>query len=149
VHAEAYNYPEPFFAPRCWRVRQSPPDPRQLADAASALSQARASLIIAGGGVHYARAARPFRGALRLAGRTLLGAREAAVLFTDAHRQPGVSRYGGQRLSRIGLTRSGAKRTPNSNHIATGGLRSNHGRAFSSCAASRNSIASSPWRATN
>jgi hypothetical protein len=28
--------------------------------------------------------------------------------------------------------------------LATNGLRSNHGRAFSSCAASRNSVASSP-----
>ena len=30
--------------------------------------------------------------------------REAAVLFTDAHRQPGVSRYSGRRPSRIGST---------------------------------------------
>jgi 3D-(3,5/4)-trihydroxycyclohexane-1,2-dione acylhydrolase (decyclizing) len=56
VQAEAYNYPEAFLAPRCWHIRQSPPDLRQLADAASALSQARAPLIIAGGGVHYALA---------------------------------------------------------------------------------------------
>jgi 3D-(3,5/4)-trihydroxycyclohexane-1,2-dione acylhydrolase (decyclizing) len=25
VQAEAYDYPEAFFAPRCWRIRQSPP----------------------------------------------------------------------------------------------------------------------------
>ncbi len=56
VQAEAYDYPEAFFAPRWWRIRQPPPDPRQLADTASALSQARAPLIIAGGGVHYALA---------------------------------------------------------------------------------------------
>jgi 3D-(3,5/4)-trihydroxycyclohexane-1,2-dione acylhydrolase (decyclizing) len=56
VQAEAYDYPEAFFAPRCWRIRQPPPDPRQLADAVSALSQARAPLIVAGGGVHYALA---------------------------------------------------------------------------------------------
>src|SRR6266852_3718332 len=56
VQAEAYDYPEAFFRPRCWRIRRPPPDPAQLADAATALSQARAPLIIAGGGVHYALA---------------------------------------------------------------------------------------------
>jgi len=56
VQAEAYDYPEGFFAPRCWRIRRPPPDAAQLADAATALSQARAPLIIAGGGVHYALA---------------------------------------------------------------------------------------------
>jgi 3D-(3,5/4)-trihydroxycyclohexane-1,2-dione acylhydrolase (decyclizing) len=56
VQAEAYDYPEGFFAPRCWHIRRPPPDPAQLADAATALSQARAPLIIAGGGVHYALA---------------------------------------------------------------------------------------------
>jgi 3D-(3,5/4)-trihydroxycyclohexane-1,2-dione acylhydrolase (decyclizing) len=56
VQAEAYDYPTAFFAPRCWRIRHPPPDPAQLADAAAALSRARAPLIIAGGGVHYALA---------------------------------------------------------------------------------------------
>jgi 3D-(3,5/4)-trihydroxycyclohexane-1,2-dione acylhydrolase (decyclizing) len=56
VQAEAYEYPEAFFAPRCWRIRRPPPDPAQLAEAAAALSRARAPLIIAGGGVHYAMA---------------------------------------------------------------------------------------------
>jgi 3D-(3,5/4)-trihydroxycyclohexane-1,2-dione acylhydrolase (decyclizing) len=56
VQAEAYDYPGAFFTPRCWRIRRPPPDPGQLADAAAALSQARAPLIIAGGGVHYALA---------------------------------------------------------------------------------------------
>src|SRR5579863_4538597 len=56
VQAEAYDYPESFFRQRCWRVRRSPPDPAELADATAALSHARAPLIIAGGGVHYALA---------------------------------------------------------------------------------------------
>ena len=51
VQTEAYAYPGAFFAPRCWRFRQPPPDPTQLAEAAAALSRARAPLIIAGGGV--------------------------------------------------------------------------------------------------
>jgi 3D-(3,5/4)-trihydroxycyclohexane-1,2-dione acylhydrolase (decyclizing) len=56
VQAEAYDYPEAFFAPRCLRVRRPPPHPAQLAEAAAALSRARAPLIVAGGGVHYALA---------------------------------------------------------------------------------------------
>ena len=56
VQAEAYDYPEVFFAPHCWRIRRLPPDPAELGEAAAALSQARAPLIIAGGGVHYALA---------------------------------------------------------------------------------------------
>jgi 3D-(3,5/4)-trihydroxycyclohexane-1,2-dione acylhydrolase (decyclizing) len=54
VQTEAYDYPEDFFRPRFWRVRRPPPDPAQLADAVAAVSHARAPLIIAGGGVHYA-----------------------------------------------------------------------------------------------
>src|SRR5712691_12864336 len=56
VQAEAYDYPETFFRPRCWRVRRPPPDPAELADAAAALARARAPVIVAGGGVHYALA---------------------------------------------------------------------------------------------
>src|SRR5438128_1435973 len=55
--AEAYDYPEEFFAPRWWRVRRPPPDPVEVGDAVAMLSRARAPLIIAGGGVHYALAA--------------------------------------------------------------------------------------------
>ena len=56
VQAEAYDYPEAFFVSRCWCIRRPPPDPGQLGEAAAALSRARAPLIIAGGGVHYALA---------------------------------------------------------------------------------------------
>jgi len=62
VQTEAYDYPRAFFAPRCWRFRQPPPDPTQLAEAAAALSRARAPLIIAGGGVHYAMACETLAG---------------------------------------------------------------------------------------
>jgi len=62
VQAEAYDYPEAFFRPRCWRVRRSPPDAVQVADAAAALADARAPLIIAGGGVHYALACEALAG---------------------------------------------------------------------------------------
>jgi 3D-(3,5/4)-trihydroxycyclohexane-1,2-dione acylhydrolase (decyclizing) len=56
VQCEAYDYPEAFFRPRRWTVRRPPPDADQLAAAAATLGGAKAPLIIAGGGVHYAGA---------------------------------------------------------------------------------------------
>src|SRR6266568_3760989 len=38
VQAEAYDYPEEFFVPRCWRFRRALPDEVQLAQAAAALT---------------------------------------------------------------------------------------------------------------
>jgi len=57
VQAEAFDYPEAFFAPRTWHIRRPRPDEAELAEAAEALRNASAPLIIAGGGVHYADAA--------------------------------------------------------------------------------------------
>jgi len=56
VQAEAFDYPEAFFDPRCRRIRAPEPDAAELANAARILSQATRPLIIAGGGVHYAGA---------------------------------------------------------------------------------------------
>ena len=56
VQAEAFDYPEAFFAPRIWRIRRPRPDEAELTEAAATLRAARAPLIIAGGGVHYADA---------------------------------------------------------------------------------------------
>jgi 3D-(3,5/4)-trihydroxycyclohexane-1,2-dione acylhydrolase (decyclizing) len=56
VQAEAFDYPDAFFAPRLWRIRRPPPDPKELATAADVIRAADAPLIIAGGGVHYAEA---------------------------------------------------------------------------------------------
>ena len=56
VQAEAFDYPENFFASRSWTPRRIRPDRRELAAATAALRAARAPLIIAGGGVHYALA---------------------------------------------------------------------------------------------
>ena len=39
VQTEAYDYPHAFFAPRCWRFRQPPPDPTQLTEAAAAFRE--------------------------------------------------------------------------------------------------------------
>jgi 3D-(3,5/4)-trihydroxycyclohexane-1,2-dione acylhydrolase (decyclizing) len=58
VQAEAYDYPESFFAPHVHRRRRQPPDARELADAIAALGAARKPLVVCGGGVLYAGAER-------------------------------------------------------------------------------------------
>ncbi len=56
TQAEAFDYPESFFAPRLWHIRRARPDEREVADAVCLLRHAKAPLIIAGGGVHYSDA---------------------------------------------------------------------------------------------
>ncbi len=56
VQAEAFDWPLAFFAPHRWRIRRPPPDHDELEAALAAIRAARAPLIIAGGGVHYAGA---------------------------------------------------------------------------------------------
>ncbi|HET9068913.1 MAG TPA: 3D-(3,5/4)-trihydroxycyclohexane-1,2-dione acylhydrolase (decyclizing), partial [Amaricoccus sp.] len=56
VQAEAFDWPEDFFAPREWRRRRPRPDTGELARAADALRRAKRPLVIAGGGVLYAEA---------------------------------------------------------------------------------------------
>ncbi len=61
VQAEAYDYPEVFFAERQHRTRRPGADPDELARAADLLRRAERPLIIAGGGVLYAEAAETLR----------------------------------------------------------------------------------------
>jgi 3D-(3,5/4)-trihydroxycyclohexane-1,2-dione acylhydrolase (decyclizing) len=56
VQAEAFDYPESFFARRIWRQRRVRPDEHELAALADAIRAAKAPLIVAGGGVLYSRA---------------------------------------------------------------------------------------------
>jgi 3D-(3,5/4)-trihydroxycyclohexane-1,2-dione acylhydrolase (decyclizing) len=56
VQAEAWDYPEAFFRPRVWPIRRQPADPAEVARLADRLRAAEAPLIVAGGGVPYARA---------------------------------------------------------------------------------------------
>ena len=57
TQAEAFDWPEAFFAPRLWRPRRPQPDAGELAVAIAALRNAKAPLIVAGGGVQYSDAA--------------------------------------------------------------------------------------------
>jgi len=56
TQAEAYDYPESFFAERMWQQRRPRPDERELTASARLVSSAKKPLIIVGGGVHYSDA---------------------------------------------------------------------------------------------
>nr|WSY54780.1 3D-(3,5/4)-trihydroxycyclohexane-1,2-dione acylhydrolase (decyclizing) [Streptomyces sp. NBC_00886] len=56
VQAEAYDWPDEFFAERTWYVRRPAADPAELAEAVRAVRAAKRPLIVAGGGVHHSRA---------------------------------------------------------------------------------------------
>ncbi|MCX4535015.1 3D-(3,5/4)-trihydroxycyclohexane-1,2-dione acylhydrolase (decyclizing) [Streptomyces sp. NBC_00841] len=56
VQAEAYDWPEEFFAERIWYVRRPAPDAHELEQAVRAVRTARRPLIVAGGGVHHSAA---------------------------------------------------------------------------------------------
>ncbi|MFD4374789.1 3D-(3,5/4)-trihydroxycyclohexane-1,2-dione acylhydrolase (decyclizing) [Streptomyces sp. NPDC058486] len=56
VQAEAYDWPEEFFAERVWRIRRPRPDRAELDAAARALREAERPLLVAGGGVRHSAA---------------------------------------------------------------------------------------------
>jgi 3D-(3,5/4)-trihydroxycyclohexane-1,2-dione acylhydrolase (decyclizing) len=56
VQAEAYDYPESFFAEKIWTQRRIMPDAEEFAMAAAALKLSKKPVIIAGGGVLYSEA---------------------------------------------------------------------------------------------
>src|SRR5690349_14997056 len=70
VQAEAFDYPEVFFAERVWTFRRSRPSEDELDAAIAALREANKPLIIAGGGVLYS------------------GASATLTLFAEVHRIP-------------------------------------------------------------
>lgn len=61
VQAEAYDYPESFFAEKVWVPRRVMPDAEEFAAAAAALRMAKKPVIIAGGGVLYSQASDSLR----------------------------------------------------------------------------------------
>ena len=56
VQAEAFDWPEDFFAPKIWKIRRPEPDADELAEVARLIRAAKAPVILAGGGVIYSGA---------------------------------------------------------------------------------------------
>jgi len=56
VQAEAFDYPETFFAPKIWHQRRVRPDAQELARVVDAIKAAKRPVSVAGGGVHYSEA---------------------------------------------------------------------------------------------
>ncbi|MEP0321996.1 MAG: 3D-(3,5/4)-trihydroxycyclohexane-1,2-dione acylhydrolase (decyclizing) [Nitratireductor sp.] len=56
AQAEAYDYPEAFFAETVHRIPRARPDADSIREAVSLLRKAKKPLIIAGGGVHWSLA---------------------------------------------------------------------------------------------
>ena len=56
VQAEAFDYPESFFARRLWRARRQNADSGELDGLVAALKAAKNPLLVAGGGVLYSEA---------------------------------------------------------------------------------------------
>jgi 3D-(3,5/4)-trihydroxycyclohexane-1,2-dione acylhydrolase (decyclizing) len=56
VQAEAFDWPESFFAERVWHIRRPAPDPMDIERAAAMISSAQRPFIVAGGGVIYSGA---------------------------------------------------------------------------------------------
>ena len=61
VQAEAFDYPESFFAERIWHPRRPQPDARELDTAVALLKAAKKPVIIAGGGALYSEATQTLR----------------------------------------------------------------------------------------
>ncbi|WP_321889468.1 3D-(3,5/4)-trihydroxycyclohexane-1,2-dione acylhydrolase (decyclizing) [Paraburkholderia bannensis] len=58
VQAEAFDYPEYFFAKRVHHIERRPPAPAAIARAAALVAQKKRPLLICGGGVRYSGAAK-------------------------------------------------------------------------------------------
>lgn len=61
TQAEAYDYPENFFAPKIWHIRRPQPDAFELESAIAAIKAAKSPVIVAGGGVHFSGATQTLR----------------------------------------------------------------------------------------
>jgi len=99
TQAEAYDWPEGFFASKVWVPRRPRPDLAELAVARDAIKAAKIPLIIAGGGVHYS------------------GAADALLAFAEKHQIPVAETQAGKsalpwdhplNLGSIGVTGSSA-----------------------------------------
>ena len=68
VQTQAFDFPDEFLAERTWRIRRPVPEPAVLDAAADLIRGARRPLLVAGGGVIYARATDALRGLVEATG---------------------------------------------------------------------------------
>ena len=85
VQAEAWDYPESFFAPRIWHMRRSAPDAAELDCAIRTLRAAKRPLIIAGGGVRYSGASAALAGFAAKAGIPVAATQAGKSSLVEAH----------------------------------------------------------------
>ncbi len=85
VQAEAYDYPESFFAERLRRTRRPPPDLDELKAAAAALRAAKRPVLVAGGGVLYSGAEREVAAFAEKHGLPVVETQAGKSTLPDAH----------------------------------------------------------------
>ncbi|MBE1208316.1 3D-(3,5/4)-trihydroxycyclohexane-1,2-dione acylhydrolase (decyclizing) [Aminobacter carboxidus] len=85
VQAEAYDYPESFFAKKVWSQRRPRPDRDELAAAAEALKAAKKPLIVAGGGVLYSGASKQLDRFVQATGIPVCETQGGKSALTDEH----------------------------------------------------------------
>ena len=56
IQSVAFDYPLNFFQKKVWRIERRQPDERRIDEAVARLRDAKRPYILAGGGVHYAKA---------------------------------------------------------------------------------------------
>jgi 3D-(3,5/4)-trihydroxycyclohexane-1,2-dione acylhydrolase (decyclizing) len=99
VQAEAFDYPESFFAERVWTPRRQRPDRGELAAAVDALKKAKKPLIVAGGGVLYSEAAEALDRFSSATGIPVCETQGGKSALPDAHRL---------NMAAVGVTGTGA-----------------------------------------
>ncbi|MGI4768781.1 MAG: 3D-(3,5/4)-trihydroxycyclohexane-1,2-dione acylhydrolase (decyclizing) [Janthinobacterium lividum] len=85
VQAEAYDYPESFFAERLRRTRRPPPDVDELKAAVAALRAAKRPVLVAGGGVLYSGAEREVAAFAEKHGLPVVETQAGKSALPDAH----------------------------------------------------------------
>lgn len=97
VQAEAFDYPEEFFAKRVWHVRRPAAAVEEVSRAVQAIRAAARPLIIAGGGVIYSDASAQLRDFARATGIPVADTQAGKGAVPADHRQAvgGVGATGG------------------------------------------------------
>ena len=85
VQAEAWDYPESFFAPRVWHMRRISPDAAELSRAIEILKSAKRPMIVAGGGVRYSGASQALTAFAETAGIPVAATQAGKSSLVEAH----------------------------------------------------------------